>query len=181
MARQNPPSSASTRTSLRQRTISRFSMMRGVAASKRTTSSCLRRRRSSNCRRRCGARGREPHVSCRRYPDYPMAHQRRRCTGPQRLHSQGRCKSKSGLFRKLRRSGTGVRPAETARELYLFFSCLPSILDQGPTPGHIPSGELYQIQFETLQNPADGHFLGVNSAFLCTERHGFLGLRRRGT
>lgn len=50
--------------------------------------------------------------------------------------------------------------AETARQLYLYLVSPARSWIKGRRLVIFPSGELYQMPFEALQNPADGHFLG---------------------
>src|SRR5262249_17790107 len=49
---------------------------------------------------------------------------------------------------------------ETARELYLFLLAPARSWIKSRRLVIIPSGELYQVPFEALQNPEDGRFLG---------------------
>jgi CHAT domain-containing protein len=73
---------------------------------------------------------------------------------------------KGELSKKIRSLQQGLtRPdaefdAETARQLYLYLVSPARSWIKGRRLVIFPSGELYQIPFEALQNPADGHFLG---------------------
>jgi CHAT domain-containing protein len=73
---------------------------------------------------------------------------------------------KGELNKKIRSFQQGLtRPdaefdGETARQLYLYLVSPARSWIKGRRLVIFPSGELYQIPFEALQNPADGRFLG---------------------